>query len=162
MVARMLAVIAVVIVALGLTGCGAMTSGKWGYVGPPLYAFQDGYVEDQTLRGPAEMALGENTGPPSVTAKRYAWINPRTEQEWFVFQGPQGQQGVAGPIGAHGPQGPQGIAGIAGPQGPQGSVGVAGLSGKPGVMFAIAPDGTKSTVAVAGTKGAASPSASVK
>jgi len=160
---RMMTVLAAVTVAIGLAGCGATTSGtpRWGYVGPPLYAYQDGYVEDQSLRGPLERReMGGSTLRSGF--KRYSWILPHeTDQQWFVFQGPPGPQGQPGVMGAQGPQGPQGIAGVQGPMGPQGSVGLAGSPGRPGVMFAVGPDNTVKTVAVAGPNGAQeSPSAS--
>lgn len=161
---RMMVALAAVTVAIGLAGCGATTSGtpRWGYVGPPLYAYQNGYVEDQSLRGPLQpFAGGENSPLSTLRAgfTRYSWILPHeTDQEWFVFQGAPGPQGKPGLMGAQGPQGLQGIAGLQGPMGPQGSVGVAGKAGQPGTMFAIAPDGTKTAVAVAGPKGVASAS----
>ncbi len=160
MVARMLTALAVVVtVGIALVGCSTTTSGtpQWGYVGPPLYAFQDGYVEDQTERGPVPSSVHQTMPPPGT--KRYWWLD--TDQEWYVFQGPQGPEGKMGPMGAQGPAGLQGIAGIAGPVGPEGPIGLAGLQGTPGVMTAIAPDGTKTQVAVAGVKGSkGSPAAS--
>ncbi len=160
MVKRMMTALAVVTAAVGLTACATAPDGtsRWGYAGPPpLYAYQGGYVEDQTDRGPVPSSVHETMPPPGT--KRYWWLN--TDQEWFVFQGPQGVEGKQGPMGAQGPQGAVGIAGIPGPTGPGGNVGLAGLSGTPGQMIAIAPDGTQKTVAVAGAKaGTDSPAAS--
>ncbi len=158
MVARIIRVLAVLTLGIGLAAC-ATTSGepRWGYVGPPLYSYQGGYVEDQTERGPVPAWVHQTMPPPGT--KRYYWLD--TDQEWFVFQGPQGPQGTPGVQGPQGPQGPQGVAGIAGPMGPEGTVGLAGAPGAPGQMFAIAPDGTKTTVAVAGSKASGeSPAAS--
>ncbi len=159
MVARMVRVLAVVALGVGLAACTtASGTPQVGYVGPPLYSYMGGYVEDQTERGPLPDWAHQTMPAPGT--KRYYWLD--TDQEWFVFQGPAGPQGAQGPQGPTGPQGPQGIAGIPGPMGPQGSVGLAGLPGDPGVMVAIAPDGTQKTVAVAGVKGfgAESPAAS--
>jgi hypothetical protein len=110
------------VVALGfaVAGC-ASSSGtpKFGYGGPvPLYAFQDGYVEDQTQYGPQSRWASGTMVPGS---RRYSWI-PGTD-EWYTFPGP------AGPPGPMGPQGPQGAAGL---QGPPGLAGVAGVAGPPG------------------------------
>lgn len=151
MVARMLTALAVVVTSLALAGCGEMTSeqARFGYVGPllgpPLYAYQDGYVEDQSARGPLPDWAGESQPPPGT--KRYFWLTP--DQEWYVFQGPTGPEGKQGPMGAQGPQGQPGVVGMAGPIGPEGPVGLAGLAGDPGVMTAIALDGSTKVVSVA-------------
>lgn len=48
------------------------------------------------------------------------------------IMGPQGIQGIQGPIGAQGPKGDQGIQGQTGPQGPQGDKGATGAQGPKG------------------------------
>jgi hypothetical protein len=124
---------ALVIVA---AGCGSTTSTtpRWGYAGPPpLFAYGDGYVEDQTATGPVPTwALGTNV-PGS---RRYANF-PGVTEEWYTFAGPAGPAGkpglagLTGPAGSAGPAGPPGPAGAPGPVGPAGA---AGLPGAPGML----------------------------
>ena len=120
MFTRALSVVAVAALGLAAAGCAASSGTPlYGYGGPvPLYAFQDGYVEDQTPAGPMATWDIKGTIPG---ARRYSWI-PGTD-EWYTFPGP------AGPAGPQGPQGPQGLAGL---QGPPGLAGVAGVAGPPG------------------------------
>jgi hypothetical protein len=115
-------------------GCSSTTSTtpRWGYAGPPpLFAYLDGYVEDQTATGPLPTrAMG--TDPPG--SRRYSGFR-RVPEEWYTFPGPAGpagKQGLAGPAGPAGPPGPAGAPGIAGAPGPAGPAGVAGLPGPPG------------------------------
>src|SRR5215212_6015188 len=108
-----------------VTGCSSM-----GYIGPNLYAYQDGYVDK------AEVQRGRGVWEGLPCNPRAAYIQP----------GPDGAMGPAGPAGgpgAAGPAGPAGPAGIRGPQGPQGPSGPAGGSGPRG---SIAPDGRWSSL----------------
>ena len=60
------------------------------------------------------------------------------------MSGPQGPQGVPGPIGMTGPQGPQGDpgpTGMTGPQGPQGDPGPVGMTGPQGPQGSPGVDG---------------------
>lgn len=112
-------------------GCGSTTSTtpRWGYAGPPpLFSYEDGYVEDQSATGPVPTwALGPNV-PGSRRYSRF----PGVTQEWYTFPGPSGPAGSPGPVGPEGPagppgpMGPAGVAGIAGPVGPQGPEGEPG------------------------------------
>lgn len=128
--------------AIAIAGCSSAPSAtpRWGYAGPPpLFAYQDGYVEDQTATGPVPTwAMGTNV----PGARRYARFRGVTEP-WYTFPGPAGpagEQGPAGPAGPVGPQGPAGDPGIAGapgaaglpgPAGPAGAMGVQGVRGQP-------------------------------
>ena len=123
-------------------GCSSTTSTtpRWGYAGPPpLFAYGDGYVEDQTATGPVPWwARGTNV-PGSRRYSRF----PRVTEEWYTFPGPAGPAGkpglagLAGPAGPAGPPGPAGPAGAPGPVGPAGEV---GPPGAPGVLRGIQGD----------------------
>ena len=123
--------VAVATLVIAAAGCAMTTpSGtpKIGYGGVvPLYQWQDGYVEDQSARGPD---MWWETGPRPPGSRRYGWIPGANE--WYTFAGPQGP---AGPTGPRGPQGSQGIAGAAGPIGPSGAPGVAGAAGASGRLI---------------------------
>jgi hypothetical protein len=132
--------LAAVTVAIVAAGCSSTTSGtpRWGYAGPPpLFAYQDGYVEDQTVTGPVPIWAMSTNVPGS---RRYSKFY-RVPEEWYTFPGPagaEGKQGIAGPtgpagaVGQAGPSGPAGAPGIAGAPGPAGLAGAAGLPGLPG------------------------------
>lgn len=113
-------------------GCSSTTSTtpRWGYAGPPpLFAWGDGYVEDQTATGPVPMWSTGNTNVPG--SRRYSGF-PGVTEEWYTFAGaagPAGRQGLAGPAG---PAGAPGLAGSQGPAGPPGPVGPVGVAGPPG------------------------------
>lgn len=114
-------------------GCSSTASTpRWGYAGPPpLFAYLDGYVEDQSATGPVPTWRFSSNTPGS---RRYASFDGVTEQ-WYTFPGPAGPagtQGPAGPAGLAGPPGPDGAPGMAGTPGPVGPAGVAGLPGPPG------------------------------
>ncbi len=116
-----------------VAGCSSTTSTpRFGYAGPPpLFAYLDGYVEDQTASGPIPSWAYETNIPG---ARRYSQFR-NVPEEWYTFAGPAGPagpEGIAGPIGPAGPAGPAGVAGIAGEPGPIGPAGVAGLEGPPG------------------------------
>jgi hypothetical protein len=119
-------------------GCGSTTSTtpRWGYAGPPpLFAYLDGYVEDQTASGPIPSWAYDTNIPGS---RRYSKF-PRVPEEWYTFPGPAGPAGavgLAGPAGPAGPPGPAGVPGIAGAPGPMGPAGVAGLPGPAGLQGA--------------------------
>lgn len=106
-------------------GCSSTTSTtpQFGYAGPPpLFSYQDGYVEDQTATGPVPTwALGTNV-PGSRRYSRF----PGVTEEWYTFAGP------SGPAGKPGPMGPAGLAGLPGPVGPAGPAGPVGLTGLQG------------------------------
>ena len=123
-------------------GCSSTTSTtpRWGYAGPPpLFAWGDGYVEDQTATGPVPMW---NTGSTNVPGSRRYSGFPGVTEEWYTFAGAagsagrQGLAGPAGPAGPPGPAGPQGPAGAPGPVGPVGVAGPPGPAGPPGVVGA--------------------------
>jgi collagen triple helix repeat protein len=121
---RSLTVVAVAALGLAAGGC-AFPSGtpRVGYGGPPpLYEFQDGYVEDQSRGGPLPW-YAHHPNPPG--GRRYGWIYGA--DEWYTFAGAAGPAGLPGPVG---PQGPQGVQG---PPGPAGTVAVAGLPGPAGM-----------------------------
>jgi len=77
--------------------------------------------------------------------------------------GPQGPEGVAGPVGPQGPVGetgpvgPQGPAGVAGPAGPQGPAGVAGPVGPQGPAGETGPVGPQGPSGIAGPAGPQGP-----
>ena len=77
--------------------------------------------------------------------------------------GPQGPEGVAGPVGPQGPVGeagpvgPQGPAGIAGPAGPQGPAGVAGPIGPQGPAGEAGPMGPQGPAGETGATGPQGP-----
>ena len=132
-----LAVTAVVIVTVGCSS-GTSTTPQWGYAGPPpLFAYLDGYVEDQTATGPIPCWRYDTNIPGSRRYSRF----PRVPEEWYTFPGPagpigdpgpMGAVGQAGPVGPAGPPGPAGAPGVAGEPGPSGPQGVAGHPGLPG------------------------------
>ena len=109
-------------------GCSSTTSTtpRFGYAGPPpLFAYQDGYVEDQTATGPMP-TWAQGTNVPG--SRRYSRF-PGVAEEWYTFPGPPG------PAGKPGPMGPAGLAGLSGPvglAGPSGAVGLMGLQGAQG------------------------------
>lgn len=109
-------------------GCSSTTSTtpRFGYAGPPpLFSYQDGYVEDQTSTGPLPTwAMGTNV-PGS---RRYSGF-PGVTEEWYTFPGPAGPAGPQGPMGPVGPaglSGPVGAPGLPGPMGPLGAGGERG------------------------------------
>lgn len=110
----------------------------------PLFAFQDGYVEDRSPTGPVPRDAGEGAGPNIPGQERYAFIPGA--QQWYTFEGPQGLEGMQGPAG---PQGPQGVAGPAGPAGAQGVAGIMGGRGTDGVLVLEGPAPHRRTVITA-------------
>jgi collagen type VII alpha len=71
-------------------------------------------------------------------------------------QGPQGVQGPVGPQGVQGPQGPQGVQGVQGPQGVQGvqgPQGVQGVQGPQGITGPIGPQGPQGVQGPTGPQG---------
>ena len=123
-------VLAIVVLAVIVAGCasGTSTTSRWGYDGRiPLYAFQDGYIEDQSVTGPPPPgAIGSNI-PGS---RRYFWL--RGSPEWYTFAGAAGPAGPQGPMG---PQGPAGVNGVSGTIGPVGVQGPTGSQGQPGRLI---------------------------
>ncbi len=121
---------ALVVIAAGCSSTAAAP--RFGYAGPPpLFAYLDGYVEDQTASGPIP-SWARDTNIPG--ARRYS-RSRNIPEEWYTFPGPAGPagpEGVAGPAGPAGPPGPAGAPGVAGEPGPMGPAGVAGLPGPPG------------------------------
>lgn len=99
-----------------LAGCGAMPTG---YAGPPLYAYQDGYV-DKAAHGNG--LVYESL--PCYGRAPYIVLGPPGPQ------GPSGQVGPPGPAGVAGSPGPPGPAGSAGPPGPPGPAGPPGPPGR--------------------------------
>jgi len=113
---------AVVIVAAGCSSA-TSTTPRFGYGGPPpLFSYQDGYVEDQTATGPIP-TWAYNTNVPG--SRRYSNF-PGVTEEWSTFVGPPGPAGRPGPLGS------AGLAGLPGPVGPAGPPGPVGLTGLPG------------------------------
>ena len=98
-----LATVTMVAIGLVATSCG----GKYGYVGPDLYASGNTYVA---------------ATPP----------RPCTGPGTYIMPGPAGPPGPPGPAGAAGPPGPPGPSGPAGPPGPAGAPGPAGPKGPAG------------------------------
>jgi hypothetical protein len=114
----------VVIVAAGCSST-TSTTPRFGYAGPPpLFSYQDGYVEDQTATGPMPTWDKEGRVPG---ARRYSGF-PGVTEEWYTFPGPPG------PAGKPGPMGPAGLAGLPGPVGPAGPAGAVGLMGLQGAQ----------------------------
>lgn len=115
----------VVIVAAGCSST-TSTTPRFGYAGPPpLFSYQDGYVEDQTATGPIPTWANQTNVPGS---RRYSRFGGVTE-EWYTFPGPPGPAGKPGPVG---PAGPAGLPGPPGPAGPAGAAGLTGLQGAQG------------------------------
>ena len=79
-----------------------------------------------------------------------------TPLSWNI-QGPQGEQGLAGPAGAIGPAGPQGAQGLAGPAGATGPAGPQGGQGLAGPAGATGPAGPQGAQGLAGPAGATGP-----
>jgi outer membrane protein OmpA-like peptidoglycan-associated protein len=111
-----------------VAGCASV-----GYEGPPLYAYQDGYVDK------AEIRYGEGVWETIPCYPRAAYIQPGPNG----VMGLAGRTGAPGPAGPAGPAGPDGPAGIKGPTGPQGPTGPAGNRGRRG---SVAPDSRWSSV----------------
>jgi hypothetical protein len=84
----------------------------------------------------------------SSTGTGTNWIDPMS---LVGPTGPQGIQGVAGPVGPTGPQGIQGVAGATGPQGEQGPAGADGAIG------AVGPTGPQGAAGANGAVGATGP-----
>ena len=109
-------------------GCSSTTSTtpRFGYAGPPpLFSYQDGYVEDQPATGPMPTWDKEGRVPG---ARRYSGF-PGVNEEWYTFPGPAGLAGPQGPVG---PMGPVGLSGPAGAPGLSGSMGPLGAGGEQG------------------------------
>jgi len=111
-----------------VAGCSSTTSTtpRWGYAGPPpLFSYQDGYVEDQTATGPLPTWAQSTNVPGSRRYSRFLGV----PEEWYTFAGPPGPAGplgavgAMGPAGAPGPAGPVGVGGLPGPPGPHGAHG---------------------------------------
>jgi outer membrane protein OmpA-like peptidoglycan-associated protein len=96
-----------------VAGCASV-----GYDGPPLYAYQDGYV-DKAAHGDTGLVYER-----LPCQGRASYIQPQPG-----LAGVMGPAGPAGSPGAAGPAGPAGPAGIRGPQGPAGPSGVLGPRG---------------------------------
>ncbi len=105
-----------------MTGCASI-----GYEGPNLYAYKDGYVDEEATNGRVPIGLPCHT--------RAAYTQPGRP-------GPMGPAGPAGPAGSPGPAGPAGPAGIKGPQGPAGPAGPPGPAGAPGLRGALPSNGS--------------------
>jgi len=118
----------VVIVAAGCSST-TSTTPRWGYAGPPpLFSYQDGYVEDQTATGPIPTWW---QGPNVPGSRRYSRF-PGVTEEWYTFQGPPGPAGKPGPAGPAGPAGSPGPVGLPGPAGAIGLMGLQGAQGEAG------------------------------
>src|SRR6185436_12385220 len=102
-------------------GCSSSSTPKFGYYGPPLWAYKDGYVE--------MVNASDYFGPCS--GRRWALAGPA---------GPAGPTGAAGVVGPSGPAGPR-TAGLAGLPGPAGPPGPAGAPGPPGPQGPMGPPG---------------------
>jgi len=112
-------------------GCSSTTSTtpRWGYAGPPpLFSYQDGYVEDQTATGPLPTSA---LGPNVPGSRRYSRF-PGVTEEWYTFPGPPGPAGKPGPMGSAGPPGSPGPVGLPGPAGVVGLTGLQGPQGERG------------------------------
>jgi outer membrane protein OmpA-like peptidoglycan-associated protein len=99
-----------VAVLMATSGCGA----RFGYDGPPLYAWQDGYVENvdkygQAICSPPVRALKAPIGPTGPVGPPGPAGMPST------IPGPPGPPGAPGPPGLSPAPGPPG------PSGPRGS-----------------------------------------
>ncbi|HXD97297.1 MAG TPA: OmpA family protein [Candidatus Acidoferrum sp.] len=103
---------AVVLIALGSTGCA-----KAGWNGPPLYASPAGSVDEADL--------------PCASSPRYVQ-GPTGSPGPVGPAGSAGPRGTPGPPGAPGPAGRPGAPGPAGPPGPPGPAGPPGQPGPPG------------------------------
>ena len=115
---------------LVLAGC-ATDPPRWGYDGPTLYRFQDGYVEETggaPCRPRASYVLPGPAGPAGPAGP-------------VGLPGPAGSPGAPGPAGLPGPAGPAGSPGPAGPPGPAGAPGLPGPSGPPGPAGPPGPSG---------------------
>ena len=97
---------ATLVIGAGGWGSATLTTPRWGYAGaPPLFSYQDGYVEDQTATGPIPTWSFSTNVPGSRRYSRF----PGVTEEWYTFPGPPGPAGPAGPPGA------PGLAGATGP-----------------------------------------------
>jgi outer membrane protein OmpA-like peptidoglycan-associated protein len=116
----------------------AVTAGcaSLGYEGPPLYAYQDGYVDK------AEIRYGEGVWEGLPCYPRPSYIRTGLAGG----SGPGGPAGPAGSMGPAGPAGQGGPAGIKGPQGPAGPTGPAGPAGGTGPRGSLAPNGAWSSM----------------
>ena len=114
----------------GLAGCASL-----GYEGPPLYAYQDGYMQQAEVRD--GQGVWPGFGLPCT--RRMASIQPGPA-------GPVGPGGPAGSSGSPGPAGPTGPAGPPGIKGPQGPQGPGGPAGVPGPRGSLGPNGTWSSM----------------
>jgi len=118
----------VVIVAAGCSST-TSTTPRYGYAGPPpLFSYQDGYVEDQTATGPIPTW---SQGPNVPGSRRYSRF-PGVTEEWYTFPGPPGPAGKPGPVGPAGLAGPPGLVGLPGSPGVVGLTGLEGLQGERG------------------------------
>ena len=85
--------------------------------------------------GAQYLAVGVYTTPTTATDHI---VGMRFAFEGAAIAGPQGPQGVPGPVG---PQGPQGFTGVTGPTGPQGVPGATGPQGLQGITGPAGPQG---------------------
>ena len=98
-----------------------------GFVGPRLYAYQDGYVD---LAPQANGLVWD--GLPCYGRAPYILAGPPGPAGVPGPPGPAGSVGSPGPAGAPGPTGPPGAPGPPGPRGPSGPAGPGGRPGAPG------------------------------
>ena len=174
--------------AIGATGA----AGPAGPIGPQGSSGAAGATGATGAQGPAG-AIGPAgpTGPQGVSVRILGsvptsadlptsgntqgdgWITDDTGDLWMwngttwtdvgKIVGPQGAQGVQGPIGATGPagaagaQGPQGLQGQTGAAGPQGPIGPAGPTGVTGAIGPAGPTGPQGTTGLAGPQGTTGP-----
>ena len=96
-------------------------------------------------------------GTTKLTSVPYALFSANGPQGIQGLPGPVGPQGPAGNTGATGPQGPVGLTGATGPQGligPVGPAGAIGPKGATGTTGATGPQGSQGPSGITGPQGA--------
>lgn len=96
------------------------------------------------------------TGALRVISTGKSCDRKETPLSWNI-QGPQGEQGLAGPAGAIGPAGHQGEQGLAGPAGATGPAGLQGEQGLAGPQGPVGPQGPRGDTGAQGLAGPMGP-----
>ena len=117
---------------------GAAACAPFGYDGPPLYAFMDGYAD---------------TGVPPGN-RVYEGGVPCYGRFPYILPGPSGPPGPPGPMGVVGSAGPRGGSGPLGPPGPPGPQGLPGPRGVAGAPGPARPPGLAGTIGPSGPRAA--------
>ena len=146
------------VTATSFSGSGSGLTGVAKYKG--AWSDATAYLADEVVyyNGSSYIALAASTA-----------VIPGTDAgKWQLFAvqgttGPEGPEGLQGPIGLTGPEGPQGLTGLTGatgpegPQGPTGLTGATGPQGLTGLTGTTGPEGPQGPIGLTGATGPQGP-----